>query len=233
MEGSRVGYALESFNSRYAELSVDLNGLLGDIRWKKQVDDYHLSGIWTATNDARSYTVLGDPAVRLPLAADASLEKHAVLGQAAIPRIVSSSPKPAALPDSAVQSATSPGTAAASFGFLDDTRSTLQSALQKLTDVLASAFDSLTKVEVATYTSERLEDVTYADGKFTGARLRGLTRASLDGNTLVCVPEQDGKVDDALWAIHAAIVDRALRHRVEMLQLAASAASSLIGAKQP
>ena len=70
-------------------------------------------------------------------------------------------------------------------------------------------------------------------GGFTGASLRAVTIANLDGNTIVCVPEQDGKVDDALWAIHADIVQKAMANRVEMLKAAASAMASLIPGVKP
>ena len=65
LNGQRVGYAMEYMNQRYAELSSALSIRLEDAKWDKQVDNKELAGLWTAHNDARSFIVVGDTAVRL------------------------------------------------------------------------------------------------------------------------------------------------------------------------
>jgi hypothetical protein len=68
-QGERIGWAMEYFNERCAELATALVPALDkiDAGYKGFEPDY-LPGLWTGYNDARNYIVLGDPAVRLPLA---------------------------------------------------------------------------------------------------------------------------------------------------------------------
>jgi hypothetical protein len=66
MDGARLGSAMESLTSRYAEIATELTRRMEGLRtYGKRIDDADLVGLWTATHDARAHVVLGDPAVRV------------------------------------------------------------------------------------------------------------------------------------------------------------------------
>src|SRR5262249_15710587 len=68
LSGYPVGAAMESFNGRYAALATALTGDLRKVSIGKQLTSDELekmSAVWTEHNDARSFIVIGDPAVRL------------------------------------------------------------------------------------------------------------------------------------------------------------------------
>jgi len=64
-DGWPIGYAFEYFNGRYAELAAQLAYTLGELEYGLKITSTELAGLWTATNDARNYVVLGDPFVKL------------------------------------------------------------------------------------------------------------------------------------------------------------------------
>jgi hypothetical protein len=72
ISGWRVGHAVNySFSQRYADLSAELSDVLYQMRYHGHiVPDADLARLWTSNNDARSYVVIGDPAVRAPSAID-------------------------------------------------------------------------------------------------------------------------------------------------------------------
>lgn len=74
MNGQPVGLATDaSFNLRYAGMSSDLSAALEELRWDSDyLSEHELAYRWTASNDARSYAVIGDPAVRIPFVRDGS-----------------------------------------------------------------------------------------------------------------------------------------------------------------
>lgn len=65
MSGDRIGEACDAFNLLQASSQQALNQLLPKVVRDEAVNEVTLANKWVALNDARSYVVLGDPAVRL------------------------------------------------------------------------------------------------------------------------------------------------------------------------
>ncbi len=70
MAGKTIGNAMEYFNDRFGALAAgwqSLKAMLEDIAFGGTVDSEELAGLWDASNDARNFVIVGDPAVRLSL----------------------------------------------------------------------------------------------------------------------------------------------------------------------
>jgi hypothetical protein len=64
MMGQRVGSATDGFNIRWAALSAPIAEALRDFK-NGDITGTELASQWIARDDARNYTIIGDPAVRL------------------------------------------------------------------------------------------------------------------------------------------------------------------------
>lgn len=65
MAGYPIGAAVEFLNERHAELAVMVSRILYDAQYGTPANALRLSKLWTANNDARGWSIAGDPAVRL------------------------------------------------------------------------------------------------------------------------------------------------------------------------
>jgi hypothetical protein len=245
IDGQPIGAAIEWFNQRYAEISTLLSSA---IHGGAEAQDRELARLWTANNDARSYIILGDPAVRLPVgsASDAAAERPTIEPVRLEPRPAPApqpepQPTPAAATTERPTPAPQPGSEAVAYGLFDggvlkEAQENLARMLARVServgDTIQHAIDDTSSLEVSTYVSRDMEQVAYdtEQGRFTGgARLRALTRISIDGDTMICLPEgEDGELDLALWQIHTEMVRRAQENRTELLRTAFAAVSGLL-----
>lgn len=90
LDGAPVGFVMEGFNERYAEIAAELTSALQPYKLLVRsglepplAEKVRLGGLWTSQNDARSYVILGDPAVRLRPAPVESVTPPALLASGA------------------------------------------------------------------------------------------------------------------------------------------------------
>lgn len=80
--GEPLGSAVEPIHARYAEIASELRNELEEISFGKHADPLQLARLWAVRNDARSFIILGDPAVRLKVASFESLASQKAIKQA-------------------------------------------------------------------------------------------------------------------------------------------------------
>jgi hypothetical protein len=234
MMGETVGSALDDFNLRYAEIATMLNAEIEEAEYTKP-DPVKLARLWTANNDAKGYAMLGDPAVRLPLArdGDSTQERPDVIvvpaSATAITPPVASEPQPEAAPaglDSAAEQDFLIGV-----DTLKGVRDSLGRALNTLAARLGAFAEDISGLDVVTYVSDSVEDVQYdpATRSYTpNARPRARTHIDLDGDTQIVIPVDAGEIDAELWEIHSQMVAQAMAHRAAMLKTAAEVLTGLL-----
>ncbi|HOT91995.1 MAG TPA: hypothetical protein PLJ78_07875 [Anaerolineae bacterium] len=247
LNGDPVGFATDpGFNLKYADMAVVLSDNLKELqRDPTYLDDQELVQLWTANNDARSYVVLGDPAVCIPFAPT----EEAVVTRAA---------EPAALPPVIVDRLTTlqadlapePGIAHAAETVATpggDTRvdeahkalvnqdfaiqyNEIVESLKQFASRIAGAIEQITQdiltLEVRTYTRDDLRGIAVNNPE--DAELRAVTFVDFDGDIRNYVPTTTEGVDEELWQIHRDMVREAQLNRTQFVSALAKMAGDLL-----
>jgi len=235
LSGDPVGWITENMNMRYADLATNLSAVLEELDYDPNyINPYDLAQMWTANNDARSYVVIGDPAARIPFALpdESPVERPPIEIVTFRPPDTTTTLEPAPFPAAEGVDVTTVEYGLFDSSALKETKERLSNSIrefaQKLGRVLEKAVDDATSLEVCTYVSD---DMTQVTRDFTKtADLRAFTCIKIDGDTMVCVPKRKGEIDESLWAIHVDMVQQAQANRTEMIKTAVSAATGLLDA---
>lgn len=162
LEGYPIGYCLDWFNLRYAETATDLTRAL-EQRFKFEdtsaTREEEIARLWTTHNDARSYVVLGDPAVRLKVAGSGTQPRPRytraayTIPETGTPTAAQSAPVPVPL----APQPTPPPVAPVS--------PTAPSAVPPVAPITAAAMDAARR-------ATQMLDMMLADERFTNAQPR-------------------------------------------------------------
>jgi hypothetical protein len=197
LEGYPVGAALEPFGARYAQIATILGNRLDKIKGgftPNEAQRAELAFLWTATNDARSFVLLGDPAVRLAATDGAPPDRYEI---GSIPHREQALPAVEVCEDAEAAPR--------------EVRAPLPSEIGAPAPA-PSASTAEGDIEVVTYTRPSMADVAPSEaGAFgDGAALRIVSRISPRGDVRTCVAEDSASADDALFKRHAAMVAEVL-----------------------
>lgn len=190
MSGLRLGHAMEYFGARYAELASDLidRYQAADVDGVRVAPEA-MARLWLEAMDARNYSVVGDPAVRLT----APQRQRRLRGQAATDdrlfTVTSYEGRPGGSSPAIVPPA-GPGTS-------------LPDPIPHLLQLLEQS----TTIEICT-----------SLGAEPGAG-RAFTRCTPDGRVEAHLPMHDGQLDERVWSIHLALLQQAHASRRELWDL--------------
>lgn len=253
MDGYPVGAAMEFINQRYAQMSTEITDYEHKVRGGLDPDKYKLVGMWAANNDARSYVVLGDPAVKIVRAGTGrvgperpAVETLVVNSAAAPPRpephtAAPPEPRPegeaepaAVRPASAHAAASDCDLSAAHEGAKANVQELIDECVARLRRALSDTVSGDAGVKVLTYAGDDLKAVAREGARQEdAAELLALTHVEANGNTTVCVPRSGGELDPQTWRIHKESVEQALAHRAEMVRALGGALADLIEKLKP